>query len=112
MPVEPEEIDKEYLNYYKDYKDGINDSQLDRFRTIVSRRQQEREKAAAHQVNLTLGRGRTIKYRTPFSDIQESSIHTSFEEAIKSPRGRDEPTGHCLENGSYLSAKKPNLEKN
>ena len=39
MPVEPEEIDKEYLNYYKDYKDGINDSQLDRFRTIVSRRQ-------------------------------------------------------------------------
>ena len=37
--VVPEEIDKDYLNYYKDYKDGINESTLDRFRHIVSRRQ-------------------------------------------------------------------------
>jgi len=44
---DPKELESAF-NYYKDYKDGINESTLDRFRSIINRRQQEKEKQAQH----------------------------------------------------------------
>ena len=58
-------------------------------------------------MNLNSGRGRTIKYRTPFSDFQESSINTSFDPDPK----QEQLAGHILENGQVIKAKKINLEK-
>lgn len=85
VQVMPEEIDRSYKNYYKDYKDGIDESMLDRYRQIIHRRQLEKEKAEKHKISLTVGRGRTIKYRTPFGDFNDSSVNTSTEKKKQSP---------------------------
>ena len=78
-----ESIDMSYKDYYKDYNDGVDEQTLDRYRYVLQKRNHERELEYQAQQNMYTGRGRSIKFRTPYNDFQGSSIDS--EEA---PKGR------------------------
>jgi hypothetical protein len=106
--ITPENIDLSYRDYYKNYKDGIDESTLDRFRYHLNKRNLERQKEKEDQNNLTSGRGRTIKYTTPYNEFQDSSLE---DPAPPMRQQQEANTGHVQENGMVIKANKVNYDR-
>ena len=98
--IMPENIDMSYRDYYKDYKDGIDENTLDRHRYHLNKRNAERQREAANKNDLNSGRGRTIKFTTPYNEFQESSIDRQDPPS----KGKETELGHIQENGTMIKA--------